>query len=89
MSTLADFSSDDLCERFTAWRESKRFVVAGPVISSQQPLQRDAGRAAKSPWSGRRAFLRAWPAAPGRWQRLFGFLRAAVARWRTPGRPGR
>lgn len=80
---------DDLEFRFTAWSASRRFVVADPAISWPLPLLRGAGRAAMSPWPGRRAFLRAWPAAPGRWQKLLGFLRAAVARLRKPGRPGR
>ena len=96
-------SADDLESRFSIWRDSKRFVVSkhpapkalgeGDIVwrgvSSQQPLPLCADRAAKSLWPGRRAFLRAWPGVPGRWQKLFASLRAAVARWRTPARRGR
>lgn len=80
---------DDLEIRFSAWSDSRRFVVAGPAVSSQQPLQRGADPAAGILWPRRRAFPPALPGAQGRWQRLLGFLRAAVARWRTPGRRGR
>lgn len=84
-----DSPVDGVDAAYTAWRESKRFVLGDAAISSPQPLPRGAGPSAGSRSTGRRAALRAGPGAPGRWQRLLGFLRATAARWRTPVRRGR
>lgn len=89
-SIFPDIKADDrACGRvqvqelealFSAWKQSKRFVVAGPAISLPLPQQRDADPSIWSRWRSDLGAPRFAPGVPSPWQRMRAALAAVLAR---------